>query len=522
MQPKLLHPGNADPVAPASIGGPSIAPAPAGVPGAERADPAAGGSVPWSVIGAILDAVAAPTLVAMDGRIVAANETMRRVLAGKQTVGRRLADFLDSSAQPDILGETAPTAFLRMPPGIPPLPARRQTIRPPGTRHALLVLTAEGAEPAEPRHAVLRDSEARFRGIVNSLPLPVAITRLDDDTLVFVNEPWCRMAGLEPEDVIGRDVTEFYIDPEDRERLKHALGAAGTVKRFLTRQRFGSRVLWVELRGATMTYAGHPASLSVFQDVTDVKEQERLLVEAKEAAEAATRIKSEFLSSMSHELRTPLNAILGFSDIIQQEALGPVGNPRYAEYAKDINASGTVLVRLIDDVLDLAKMEAGKLALVEEVLDAADLAAVALRAVAVQADIGKVALGVEPSSTWFHLRADPRRTTQVLTNLLTNAVKFTPAGGRVSIEGRVAESGAGLFIVRDTGIGIAEDDIKRITEPFVQLESTMTRRFTGSGLGLTVARGLVEMQGGQIAIESELGRGTTVTIAFPADRVVAK
>ncbi len=497
---------------------------PAVVPASALAE----GDRTWAVLGAVLDTMPAPTLVAMDDRIVLANEAMRRLLAGQQTVGRRLVDFIDRTVESDPAKPTDPTkpadapatVFLRMKPGVLPLPARRQVVTPDGMRHALTVITAEGAEAHEPRHAALRDSEARFRAIVNALPLPVTITRLDDDRVVFVNEQWCRMAGLEPEDVIGREVTDFYVDPEDRQRLKGALSASGAVHHFVVRHRYGSRVLWVELRGVTMTFAGHPASLSVFQDVTDAKEQERLLVEAKEAAEGANRTKSEFLASMSHELRTPLNAILGFSDIIQNQSLGPVGNPRYADYARDIHASGALLLRLIDDVLDLAKMEAGKLALEEEVFDAADLAAVALRMVGPQAEVAQVTLGIEPQSRWFHLRADQRRVIQVLLNLLGNAIKYTPEGGRVSIRGDVAETGAGLLVVRDTGIGIAADDVKRIMEPFVQLESTMTRRFGGSGLGLAIARSLIEMHGGQVAIESELGAGTTVTIAFPPDRVV--
>jgi two-component system cell cycle sensor histidine kinase PleC len=147
---------------------------------------------------------------------------------------------------------------------------------------------------------------------------------------------------------------------------------------------------------------------------------------------------------------------------------------------------------------------------------------VALRMAGLQAEVAKVTLGIEPDSTWFHLRADQRRVIQVLLNLLSNAIKYTPEGGRVSIRGDVTVGGAGLLVVRDTGIGIAADDLKRLGEPFVQLESTMTRRFGGSGLGLAIARALVEMHGGRIAIDSELGGGTTVTIAFPPDRVVAQ
>jgi PAS domain S-box-containing protein len=478
----------------------------------------------WPTVAAITDALAQPLLVAAEGKVIAANDAMRRLADGGRLVGRAFAEIVEGTEPADLsstVDEDTAFVLLRLAEGFPPIPARLQVVEPLGLGRRLTVAIADGVDVLEPRHAALRDSEARFRGIVNTLPLPVAIARLDDDRMIFVNEQWCAMAGLEREDVLGRDVTDFYVDPDDRERLKSALNADGAVRQFLTRQRFGSRTLWVELRAIAMTFAGHPASLSVFQDVTDAKEHERQLVEAKEAAESANRTKSEFLASMSHELRTPLNAILGFSEMIELQAFGPVGHPRYAEYAKDIHQSGNLLLRMINDVLDLAKMEAGKLALVEEVFDAADMLGDAMRVTEPLAAAGKIALGADPASTWFRLRGDKRRVTQVLINLLSNAVKFTPAGGRVMVDARVATGGAGILSVSDTGIGISAEDLQRLTEPFVQLESAMTRRFSGSGLGLAIARSLAEMHGGQIAIESEPGKGTTVRAAFPPDRVVA-
>jgi PAS domain S-box-containing protein len=477
----------------------------------------------WSTVAAIIDVVTQPMLVAAEGKVIAANDAMRRLAAGSRLVGRPFAEIVDG-AEPaslsSVAGEDTAFVLLRVADGAPPVPARLQLVEPLGLRRRLTVAVAEGSDLLEPRHAALRDSEARFRAIVNTLPLPVAIARLDDDRLIFVNEQWCQMAGLEREDVLGREVTDFYVEPEDRERLKGALLADGAVRQFLTRHRFGSRTLWVELRAITMTFAGHAASLSVFQDVTDAREHERLLVEAKEAAEAANRTKSEFLASMSHELRTPLNAILGFSDMIRLEAFGPVGNERYTEYAKDIHDSGMLLLRMINDVLDLAKMEAGKLALVEEVFDVADVLAAALRVIEPMAAAGRIALGTEPASIWFRLRGDQRRVTQVLINLLSNAVKFTPAGGRATVEVGVGPGGSGMIAVRDTGIGISAEDLQRLTEPFVQLESTMTRRFRGSGLGLAIARSLTEMHGGRIAIESTPGAGTTVRVMLPPERIV--
>ncbi|MCC7046113.1 MAG: PAS domain S-box protein [Alphaproteobacteria bacterium] len=487
---------------------------------------AAGDDAAWALVGAVVDAVSQPTLIASGDRVAAVNDAMRRLGDGGSLVGRKLTEIVETAdplaTMPAAVGDEPGFVFLRLAKGLPPVPARLHVTAASGAERPLLrVVIADGIDAIEPRHAALRDSEARFRGIVDMLPLPVAISRLEDDRLIFVNEQWCTMSGLEREDVLGQEVTDFYVDPDDRERLKGALTADGAVRQFLTRLRFRSRNLWVELRAITMTFAGHAASLSVFQDVTDAKEHERQLVEAKEAAESANRTKSEFLASMSHELRTPLNAILGFSKLIEMQALGPVGHARYAEYAHDIHDSGNLLLHMIDDVLDLAKMEAGKLALTEEVFDTGEMLAAALLVTEPLAAAGKVALGTDPGATWFHLRGDQRRVTQILINLLSNAVKFTPPGGRVKVDARMTAAGAGIVSVQDTGIGISAEDIQRLTEPFVQLESAMTRRFRGTGLGLAIARSLAEMHGAQIAIESEPGRGTTVRVAFPPDRVVA-
>ncbi|MCC6468401.1 MAG: PAS domain-containing sensor histidine kinase [Alphaproteobacteria bacterium] len=478
----------------------------------------------WALVAAVADVVSQPLLIAVGDSVAAANDAMRRLADGGGLVGRKLAEIVETAdplaPMPAAVGDEPGFVFLRLAKALPPVPARLHVTTAQGADGPLRVVIADGIDAIEPRHAALRDSEARFRGIVDTLPLPVAISRLEDDRLIFVNEQWCTMTGLEREDVLGCEVTDFYANPEDRERLKGALTADGAVRQFLTRLRFGSRTLWVELRAITMEFAGHAASLSVFQDVTDSKEHERQLVEAKEAAETANRTKSEFLASMSHELRTPLNAILGFSELIEMQALGPIGHPRYIEYARDINESGNLLLRMIDDVLDLAKMEAGKLALVEEVFDTADMLAAAMLVIQPLASAGKIALSTDPGSNWFRLRGDKRRVTQILINLLSNAVKFTPAGGRVMVDARVTATGAGIMSVSDTGIGISAEDIERLTEPFVQLESAMTRRFRGSGLGLAIARSLGEMHGARIAIESELGRGTTVRVAFPPERVV--
>jgi two-component system cell cycle sensor histidine kinase PleC len=242
--------------------------------------------------------------------------------------------------------------------------------------------------------------------------------------------------------------------------------------------------------------------------------------EEKTRAEAANKAKSEFLANISHELRTPLNAIIGFSDIMTQEMFGPVGTDRYSDYCKDIYSSGTYLLNVINDILDMSKIEAGRMTIETETVNASESAEDASRIVTGAATEKNITVTTDVVEN-VSVHADKRALKQILLNLLANAVKFTPDNGTVTLKAR--PRGDKLhFEVIDTGIGISERDIERLAQPFVQVENQFTKTHQGSGLGLAIARSLVELHGGALVIKSEVKKGTTVSFTLPlADKETA-
>ncbi len=258
-------------------------------------------------------------------------------------------------------------------------------------------------------------------------------------------------------------------------------------------------------------------------DISPLKEREKVLAMARDAAESANRLKSKFLATMSHELRTPLNAILGFSEVIRDHVLGDGEKPwkKYREYAGSIHDSGSHLLLLISEVLDLSKIESGLYRLHKERFNLADLIGASLVLVKPQADRGNITIMPVRIDGEMTVEADMRAVKQVVVNLLSNAVKFTPAGGEVEITCEDAPDHVQVTI-RDTGIGIEASHLENVFEPFHQGDAELARQYEGTGLGLSVSRGLMEMHGGTIALESTPGVGTTAYFRLPKQNAAGK
>ena len=314
---------------------------------------------------------------------------------------------------------------------------------------------------------------------------------------------------------------QLYVEQRRREEFREQMQANDVVTNFVSEIfHSGGRRIWIsenaravrDWSGALICYEG------TVEDVTEKFEQERALRVALRQAETANKVKAAFLAAMSHELKTPLNAVLGFSEIIRDEILGPVGQPVYREYANDIHKSGARLLAVINDVLDVTRLQSGSLILEERPDGPQEIVEMALKlAHKASGDDRAIRLVLPPSLPVLHV--DSRRLAQALGNLLANALKFTPVTGEVRLVLFLEEDGGVRFSVEDTGIGMAAETIAAALEPFRQLDGSLARKFEGAGLGLSIAKALAELHGGKLAIASEVGQGTVIGLSLPPSRV---
>ncbi len=347
-------------------------------------------------------------------------------------------------------------------------------------------------------------------------------------------EEWLWTSG-NTNQVIGMPVQELLgayakylsrVHPDDRERIADSYAEIRRnhqpyeIEYRVIGDDGVTRYLWeigepeYDAEGAPVSYRG------MTQNITDRKIAELEAIQAKEAADKANLTKSEFMSSMSHELRTPLNAIIGFSGTIMEEVFGPLSNDKYREYLADIHNSGQHLLELINDILDASAIEAGALELHEENINPADVIEASVRLIRPRAEDGQVSVNASIDPEICLLYVDQRRVRQVMLNLLSNAVKFTPAGGEVSVSARLNGNGSFSFAVDDTGAGMDVEEIETAMSKFGQVDSGLDRKHEGSGLGLPLTKGLMELHGGDLEIKSKKGKGTLVTVTFPEERVV--
>jgi PAS domain S-box-containing protein len=380
----------------------------------------------------------------------------------------------------------------------------------------------------------LRESEARYREAERIAKLVHWSVALSPDgrwenNVVTYSDGAVEMFGIDERQRQVRNAESLaWVHPDDRDYLRTAL-IAGVAER---RRDLSVTYRIVRPDGALRWVVEHVhneydetgervSSFGIIQDITEHRQRELELSAAYLRADLASRAKTQFLATMSHELRTPLNAIIGFSEVMKTELMGPLGTPGYKDYAADIHGSGTFLLSIINELLDLSLIDSGEMKLDESLVQIDKIAESSVALLRSKATAKGIKLTQAAPCNPPLLRGDARRIKQAVINLLANAIKFTPAGGAVEISVSWSDDGMALT-VRDTGIGIAAADLERVMKPFVQAENWLARKHEGAGLGLAITKSICELHGGTLVLESTLGKGTVARILLPADRIEAR
>ena len=347
-----------------------------------------------------------------------------------------------------------------------------------------------------------------------------------DGRYLIANPALARIYGYDSVEQLKSELTNIsgalYVDPDRRNEFHELMTSQRVVRDFVSqiRRRDGS-LIWIAEDARTVTdddgqflfYEG------TVEDITEKHQAEEATRQALCETQEAARQKGAFLAAMSHELKTPLNAVIGFSDLMRQELFGPIENERYRSYVGDVHDNGLRLLAMINSILDFSRIEGGLLDLDERIIGVADAVDAARDEITASGRaIASILVQVPPDLPT--LRADPKRLHQILMHLLSNAAKFTSRNGRIEIIAKTAGDGGIVLVIRDTGIGMASSLIRGALEPFKQLDAGLERRFEGLGLGLPLANALMRLHGGSLAINSEPGKGTTVSLNFPSERTI--
>lgn len=358
-------------------------------------------------------------------------------------------------------------------------------------------------------------NEEIFHGVFASCPVPLCMIDPVSKRFIRANNRMEAFLGYSEKELLDKPIRELFADNDALDEAVVILQRDQSVLygeiRMLTRD---GDIRWTLLSARRFSMPDGETVLANFIDISDQKQRETDLAIASEDAEKANIAKSQFLANMSHELRTPLNAIIGFSDIMESEVFGAIGNERYLGYMTDIKSSGVHLLSIINEILDMSKIESNTEGLHQEEVDLNEVVEMATRLIHHHAEKKSIQLDMALASDELVLMGDERAIKQIILNLLSNAIKFTPDDGSILV--RTHQIGSRVVIeISDTGLGIPEDQLDSITEPFVQLESSLSSTKTGTGLGLSIATRLAELHGGRLEFESVVNAGTTARLILP-------
>jgi len=371
-----------------------------------------------------------------------------------------------------------------------------------------------------------------FRAVIDGAPDAIFVVDITSDNagkFVDVNAAACINLGYTREELLKMSVPdiEVGISQQDRDENYQILNTRKLSQMTGVHRRKDGTTFPVSINNKTFEDGERIYSVALVRDETEWQKIENDLriagekaEHARREAEAANQIKSDFLANMSHELRSPLTSIIGFTEMMRGEFYGPIDNEKYSDYLDSIHVSGTHLSNLISDLLDISAIEEGRLELFEETVEIKEVVVSSYIIVQPRANVGKINFTIEMDKKLPIILVDSRRFKQILVNLLTNAIKFTPEGGSVNLGVDIENDGSLQIVVKDTGIGMDENGIAKALTKFGQIDSEQSRKHQGTGLGLPLTKELVEMHGGSMLIDSDLGSGTTIKVLIPKDRVM--